>query len=79
MLEYALLFAASAVFEFAYVAWGRAVTTSTPLRIASWGATVAALGLIGVGGALHLRGGWIAYLLGIFAGGYISAYFARSR
>ena len=79
MLEYALLFAASAVFEFAYVAWGRAVNTSTPLRIAAWGALVAALGLAGVGGALKLPLGWAVYIAGIFAGGYISAYLARNR
>jgi hypothetical protein len=76
MWQYFALFAASAAFEFAYVAWARAAATGRMLPTVAYSVTTAALGLAGVGGALTLPSGWIPYLAGIAVGAWSSAYMA---
>ena len=71
--QYLGLFAASLAFEYAYVAWAKSCSSASPRVVAGWSVAVAALGLLGVGGALRLPYGYIPYLVGIGVGSYISA------
>lgn len=79
MFKLVALAFASMLFEFSYVAWGKAIVSSPPHTVAMWGVVVAWLGLIGIGGALAIPGGWVAYLIGIGVGGYASAWLAGRR
>ena len=71
--QYVGLFAASAAFEYAYVAWAKSCSQGSPMRTTAWSVLVAGLGLLGVGGALTLPYGAIPYLTGIAIGSYVSA------
>lgn len=71
--QYLGLFAASAAFEYAYVAWAKSCSQGARWRVTAWSVAVAALGLLGVGGALTLPYGYIPYLCGIAAGSYTAA------
>lgn len=73
------LFIGSAAFEFAYVAWARSTSSGRPLQTTAYSMLVAGLGLAGVGGALNVEHGVIAYLGGIGLGAYVSAYLAKAK
>lgn len=75
--QYLGLFAASAAFEFAYVAWARAASRDRVVLTTAYSVVTAALGLLGIRGALELAYGWIPYLSGIGAGALLSAYLGR--
>ncbi len=75
--QYIGLFTAAAAFEFSYVAWGRAVARDRTAATVFYSVLVAALGLLGLKGALELSYGWIPYLSGIGAGAYASARLGR--
>jgi hypothetical protein len=73
------LFIGATAFEFLYVAWARAAAVGRPHVVTAYSVAVAALGLAGVGGALHLEHGVITYLAGIAAGAYSSALIEARR
>lgn len=73
LLQYLGLFAASGLFEFAYVAWARSCSQFSPGRTTAWSVLVAGLGLLGVGGALTLPHGYIPYLTGIALGSWLAS------
>ena len=75
--KYIILALATLGFEYAYTAWMSAIVNKPPTRVAVWAVAVSALGLVGVGGALTLRGGWVVYLISVGIGGYVSARLAR--
>ncbi len=75
--QYVLLFAAALVFEGAYVAWARAAAAGGIWATAGWSVVTAAMGLLGLKGALELPLGWAPYLGGIGAGALMSAYLGR--
>jgi hypothetical protein len=74
---YALLFAASAAFEFSYVAWARAAARDRIAATTGFSVLTAGLGLLGIKGALELPAGWAVYLGGIALGALSSAYLGR--
>lgn len=71
--RYLLVFAASAAFEAAYVAWARSCSQGAAWRVTAWSMATAALGLLGVAGALKTPYGAVPYLLGIALGSYVAA------
>jgi hypothetical protein len=79
LTEYVLLFAAAAAFEFSYVGWARAASRDALLPVTAFSVLTAALGLLGLRGALELPLGWAPYLAGIGLGAAVSAYLARRR
>lgn len=77
LTAYLVLFAAAAAFEFSYVAWARAASRDAVLLTTAFSVLTAALGLVGLRGALELELGWVPYLAGIAAGAAISACLGR--
>lgn len=71
--DYAGLFLAAVAFEAAYVAWARSAARARPGSTSIWAVIVAALGLLGLRGALSLPLGWVPYLAGVGVGAYVSA------
>jgi hypothetical protein len=76
-VEYALLFAASAAFEFSYVAWARAASRDAVVKTTAYSVATAALGLLGIRGAIELVHGWVPYLGGIGFGACVSAWLGQ--
>lgn len=76
-MQYFGLFMAALAFEFAYVGWARAASKDRVVLTTAYSVATAALGLLGLRGALELPSGWIAYLAGIGLGAWSSAYLGR--
>ena len=77
LLELFGVFTAAALADFAWLRWQAAADRGALAATPAWSVAVAALGLVGLGGAL--RGPWyvLAYLAGNAAGSCAAAYFHR--
>lgn len=79
LAQYLGLLAASAAFEFGYVRWAKHAATDAVGKTTAYSVAVAALGLLGLKGALELPCGWILYLAGIALGASGAAYLGRAE
>ena len=74
LLELFGVFTAAALADFAWLHWHAAADRGALWATPAWSVIVAALGLVGLGGAL--RGAWhvLAYLAGNAAGSWLAAW-----
>ena len=72
LLQWFAVFAASVLFEFAYIAWLRSERSDALARATLWAGVVPALSLFGVLSAVHSYVFGIAYVAGAMAGTAIS-------
>lgn len=78
-MQYVYLLILATVFEFSYIAWVRAAAAKRPVLTVFWSVATAGLSVYGIGGALKLQHGEIAYLAGIGLGASINAYLDYRR
>ena len=76
-LQWLLVFASCAVFDFTYIAWLHAVRDNRLAAATAWAPVVAGVSLFGVLGAVHSQVLVIPYLAGQAFGTWISVWLRR--